>query len=121
MAKSPHVTSLISATPYYITKLGSMQRISSNELPILRNLSIKRLILEPGSIREPHWHANCNELAYCLSGKVLVTQLDVGNEFMNFTITAVQMFFVKTGALHHIENVGEETAELIVAFRHEVA
>ncbi|EPE36124.1 RmlC-like cupin [Glarea lozoyensis ATCC 20868] len=119
MGKSPHVAFLISAEPFYNTKLGSLQRISSDELPILKNLSIKRLILEPGSIREPHWHANCNELTYCLSGKVLVTQLDVGNEFMNFTITAGQMFFVKTGALHHIENIGEETAELIVAFRHE--
>jgi quercetin dioxygenase-like cupin family protein len=92
MAKSPHVASLLSAKSYYNSNLGSMRRITSDELPILQNLSIKRLILEPGSIHEPHRHANCNELIYCLSGKVLITQLDVGNKFMNFTITAGQMF-----------------------------
>jgi oxalate decarboxylase len=120
MDKSPHVASLIFAKPFYEADLGSMRRITSEELPILKNLSIKRLVLEPGSIREPHWHANCNELTYCISGTVLVTQLDVNNEFVNCTISAGQMFFVKAGALHHIENVGDETAELIIAFRHEM-
>jgi oxalate decarboxylase len=114
-----HVASLINAKPYYDTKLGSLRKVCSEDLPILKNLSIKRLVLSPNAMREPHWHANCNELSYCLRGKLLVSLLDVGNTFSSFTVTSGQMFFIKTGALHHIENIGEEEAEVIIAFRHE--
>ena len=117
--RSKHTTSLRAAKPFYDTELGSIQRLTAQELPILKNLSIKRLILAPGSIREPHWHANANELTYCLQGKLLVSILDTGNEFSNFTLEAGEMFHVKSGSLHHIENVGDEEAELIIAFRHE--
>ncbi|KAF4633555.1 hypothetical protein G7Y89_g4561 [Cudoniella acicularis] len=80
---------------------------------------MKRLLLAPGSIREPHWHANCNELTYCIHGKLLVSILDTGSKFSTFTLEAGQMFHVETGSLHHIENIGKEESELIIAFRHE--
>ena len=35
---------------------------ASGHLPVLKNLSIKRLVLNPGAMRTPHWHANANEL-----------------------------------------------------------
>ena len=118
-SSSKHVFSLLNAKPYYDTELGSLRRVAAEDLPILKNLSLKRLVLAPNAIREPHWHANCNEMTYCLRGKLLVSVLDSGAEFSNFTIEAGQMFHIDTGALHHIENIGTEEAELIVAFRHE--
>jgi oxalate decarboxylase len=121
MAKfSRHVRSLLHATLVHDSALGSIQRLTVDEFPILERLSIKRLVLQPGTIREPHWHANANELAYCLSGSVLVTVFDTADEFSSFTITAGQMFHIDTGALHHIENIGEQTAELIVVFSNEL-
>ena len=118
-ASSKHVANLLETKPYFKNELGSMQRVNADNLEILKNLSIKRLILEPGSIREPHWHANTNELTYLLSGKVLVSILDNNSEFASFALTPGQMFHVETGSLHHIENIGDETAELIICFRHE--
>jgi oxalate decarboxylase len=91
-----------------------MRRITASELPILKNLFIKRLVLAPGSIREPHWHANANELVYCLSGSVLISILDNGNDFSYFTVEAGEMFHIKSGALHCIENVGGVDAEFII-------
>jgi oxalate decarboxylase len=99
--------------------LGSLRKVGASELPVLRRISIKRLLLEPGSIREPHWHANADELTYCLRGKVLVSVLDDGDSFASFSVTPGQMFHVQSGAIHHIENLGHETAELILAFSHE--
>ena len=119
LKQQKHVASLRDAKPYYDTKLGSLRRVAGEDLPILKNLSIKKLLLAPNAMREPHWHANCNELSYCLRGKLLVSMLDVGNSFSSFIVTPGQMFFIKTGALHHIENIGNEEAEVIIAFRHE--
>ncbi|MCJ1459618.1 hypothetical protein MMC28_009997 [Mycoblastus sanguinarius] len=121
MAKpSRHVFSLLNSQPYYDSELGSLRKVTAEQMPILKNLSMKRLVLAPGAIREPHWHANTNELTYCISGKLLVTVLDSGSEFSNFTIESGHMFHIETGSLHHIENIGDEEAVLIVCFRHEL-
>ena len=81
-------------------------------------MSLAKLTLETGGFREPHWHANANELSYCVGGETLVTIFGDGNQHATFTISAGQMFFVPSGALHAIENVGDESAELIVVFSH---
>lgn len=116
---SIYKTSLLQKEPYHTTKLGSLRAVTAEQLPILKNLSIKRLVLAPDAIREPHWHANANELAYCLRGTVLVSILDSGDAFANFVIEAGQMFHIESGSLHHIENISDEEAELILCFRHE--
>ncbi len=114
-----HVTSLSSGASLFESELGSVTQVSAEQLPIMRRLSVKRLTLAPGAMREPHWHANANELTYCIAGDLLVSVLDNGSEFSSFTLAAGEMFHVASGSLHHIENVGKAEAELIVAFRHE--
>lgn len=114
-----HVASLTAAKPLFESALGSVRQVSAEQLPIMRRLSVKRLVLAPGAIREPHWHANANELTYCLAGNLLVSILDNGSSFSSFTLGTGEMFHVASGSLHHIENVGAGEAELIVAFRHE--
>jgi oxalate decarboxylase len=116
---SRHVRSLTSAPAIHDTALGSITRLTADEFPLLSQMSIKRLVLGPGAIREPHWHANANELTYCLRGTLLVTVFDNADEFSSFTISAGQMFHIDSGALHHVENIGDDTAELIVVFSHE--
>ena len=116
---SRHVRSLHSAEAVHRSELGSITRLTVDTFPLLNRLSIKRLILEPGAIREPHWHANADELTYCVSGSALVTVFDNADEFSSFTIEAGQMFHIDSGALHHIENVGDSAAEFIVVFSNE--
>jgi oxalate decarboxylase len=117
---SPHVFNLKDAKPFFESELGSLQRVTVDELPILKNLSLKRLVLAPKAIREPHWHANANELTYCLSGKVLVSVLDNLSQYASFIIEAGEMFHVESGSLHSISNLSDtEEAELLVSFRHE--
>lgn len=116
---SSHTLSLLNAKPYYNSELGSIRAVTVEQLPVLKNLSIKRVVLAPSAIREPHWHTNANELAYCLRGKCMVSILDSGNVFANFVIEAGQMFHIESGSLHHFENIGDEEAEIIICFRHE--
>ena len=114
-----HYTSLVNGHSMFKSELGTVTRVSATELPILNGLSIKRLLLAPGSVRAPHWHANCAELGYCVAGSALVSILGNGSTFSAFQVTAGQMFIVESGALHAIENIGDDEAEFILAFRHE--
>jgi oxalate decarboxylase len=51
---SRHVVSLTGAKLAFESENGKVQKVTADELPILKNLSIKRLELGPGAIREPH-------------------------------------------------------------------
>jgi oxalate decarboxylase len=116
---SEHVFRLGETAPQVSTPYGARTLVGAEELPILARMSLARLTLEAGGFREPHWHANANELAYCVRGELLVTVFADPNRHESFTISAGQMFFVPSGALHHVENVGNTQAELIVAFSDE--
>lgn len=117
--QSRHVHSLDHGDFEFKSELGSVTRVSADHLPILKGLSIKRLVLAAGSIREPHWHANAVELGYCVSGRALVGVLDSGSVFSSFVVGPGQMFHIPSGSVHHIENIGEGDAQFIIAFRHE--
>ncbi len=114
-----HATSLTNGEIVTQSELGSITRVTADHFPILRGLSIKRVVVNPGAMRTPHWHANANELTYCLSGTSLVSVLDTYSQFSSFTVTAGEMFHIDSGSLHHIENIGDEPAEFVIAFRHE--
>jgi oxalate decarboxylase len=118
-AKSVHVTSFADVRPAFESDLGSVTQLDAASLPILSGLSIKRIILEPGAIREPQWNVNANQLAYCVSGRVLVATLGDADSFSSFVVGPGQMYHVESGAIYHIENVGDSRAELVLALRSE--
>lgn len=120
MPASIHLTSLTQKVPIFTNTFGAIARIDAADMPILKRLSLRRLMLAPRGVREPHWHANAHELGYCLKGRHLVTIAGSHSTRDSFTISPGQMFFVPSGALHHIENFGEEEGELILAFSNEI-
>lgn len=119
MLQTEHVRSLLESHSEFENEYGSISRLYGGNMPILNGLSIKRLLLSAGAIREPHWHANATELSYCVSGQTLVNVLDNGSIFSSFEVKSGQMFHIPSGSVHHIENIGTEQAEFIIAFRHE--
>ena len=117
--RSTHTVSLLDGEIVEENDFGSIRRVTADNFPILAGMSIKRIVINPGAMRTPHWHANCNELTYCVAGTSLVSVLDNGSRFASFTISAGEMFHIDSGSLHHIENIGTEPAEFIISFRHE--
>ncbi|ATL67732.1 cupin domain-containing protein [Nocardia terpenica] len=116
-APTRHAASLWEGDIVEESELGSLRRLTADNFPILRGMSIKRLLINPGAMRTPHWHADTNELTYCVSGTALVSVLDNGSRFASFVVRAGEMFHIDSGALHHIENIGTDVAEFIIAFR----
>src|SRR4029077_15629582 len=116
---STHSISLLDGEIVEESELGSMRRITADNLPILKGMSIKRVLLNPGAMRTPHWHAHASELTYRVSGTALFSTLNDGSKFSSFIVTAGQMFHADSGSLHHIENIGDDVAEFIITFRSE--
>lgn len=114
-----HKFSLRDVSPQISDAHGSKTAATKANFPILQGLSVYRLVVKEGCFREPHWHANADELGYCLKGEALVTIFASGNEHSQFTIAAGEMFFVPSGSLHSIENTGKGDAEFFLSFSHE--
>jgi oxalate decarboxylase len=116
---SSHLFSLSQTEPQKRTEGGCRIEVTKRNFPLLNGMSFYRLILYPKAVREPHWHANADELGYCLAGKILVSLYGTGNVKQTFLVNPGEAFFIPSGSLHAIENVSKETSEAILQFSHE--
>jgi len=114
-----HKLSLADIPPQISNSFGTKIAATQSVFPILRGLSLYRLVIHEGCFREPHWHANADEVGYCLRGEAMVTIFASGNVHAQFTISGGEMFFVPSGALHAIENTGSGDVEMVITFSHE--
>jgi oxalate decarboxylase len=114
-----HLFHLGRVKPKHQSEGGYRLEATKKEFPLLKGMAFYKLVLNPKAIREPHWHANADELGYCIKGKVLVSIFASGSQKQSFIVTPGQAFFVPSGTLHGIENVGDEVSELIFQFSNE--
>lgn len=119
LSQSKSVFHLGQLTPHNETSGGKRIKATKENFPKLKGMSLYRLTLYPKGIREPHWHANADELGYCMKGEVLVNFFGSGGIKESFTVKAGEVFLVPSGYIHSIENVGENSSELIIQFSHE--
>lgn len=114
-----HLLSLHKSGPQESFKGGYRLKATKSTFPVLQGMSFYKLVLHPNGMREPHWHANADELGYCLKGKLLISFYANGNRKENFIISAGETFFIPSGAFHSIENIGIDSAEIILQFSHD--
>jgi oxalate decarboxylase len=89
---------------------------TKKEFPVLDGMAFYKLVLKPQGVREPHWHANADEMAYVVEGKVFVSLFATGNNKQTFIASEGDCFFVPSGSLHCIVNIGNSIATLAVQF-----
>jgi len=114
-----HLFKLSQTLPHDRTEAGFRIKASKKNFPILQGMSLYKLLLHPNGVREPHWHANADELGYCLKGQALINLYHTGDARECFLVEEGEVFLIPSGALHHIENVGNTDAEFVLTFSHE--
>ncbi len=116
---SEHLLKFSQLAPDMQTEAAIRLTATKKNFPILKGMSLYKLVLAPHGIREPHWHANADELGYCLKGEVLISLYHTGDAKATFLVRPGEAFLIPSGALHYIENAGLVPAELILNFSHE--
>jgi oxalate decarboxylase len=113
--QSPHKFRLANMTP--IRFPGGWERIvSSKEFPINTTLTSTLQYLEPGSLRELHWHPNADEWQYYISGRSRVTIFGAHGRARTEEFGPGQVCFIQQGFGHYVEQVGSEPTKFIVLF-----
>ena len=59
---------------------GTAKEATVAEFPVSDKLAGVYMTLEPGALREMHWHANAAEWAYVIDGRCRVTTIDPENQ-----------------------------------------
>src|SRR5262245_50124837 len=74
---------MLSETPHGVFKGGWEWRVDSTHFPISTAITGVILDLEPGALRELHWHPNADEWQYVIEGKISVTMFGAHGPFPN--------------------------------------
>jgi oxalate decarboxylase len=98
---------------------GTSRPVTVENLPELRGISLFSLHIDPGALRELHWHTNANELNYCLRGQGIIGIATPDGTSTSFPISSGNVTFIPRGATHYILNTGCEDLHLLVAFSNE--
>jgi len=97
---------------------GSVAECDKRVFPIVEKggAGIFLLKLQPGGLREPHWHPNCWEMDYVVAGTVQMTIVPPDGPAETFTLEPGDVAFVPQGYAHSIKNVGDVEAVLPIVF-----
>jgi oxalate decarboxylase len=112
-----HKFRMLSQAPHSLNTGGREWRIGQERFPISRTMTGVILDLNPGGLRELHWHPNADEWQYLISGRVRITLFGAHGRWRQETFDAGDVGYVPTGFGHSIENDSDDKpARVLIAF-----
>jgi oxalate decarboxylase len=111
-----HKYRLLDDEPRVSTKGGRLWLVDSNKFPISKTITGAILELDPGALRELHWHPNADEWQYVLEGNVSVTMFGSGGRYRIETLEAGDAGYIPQGYGHSLENIGDKPCRVLIGF-----
>jgi oxalate decarboxylase len=99
------------------TKSGTVRVTDSSKFPASKTIAAALVEVEPGCMRELHWHPNVDEWQYYISGQARMTVFASGNAARTFDFQAGDVGTVPFAMGHYIENTGTETLRFLEIFK----
>lgn len=95
---------------------GGATKIIDNKTFLATELAALIIDLEPGGMREIHWHPDADELQYYIGGKARMTVFDSVKNARTFDYTSGDVGYVPKTLAHYIENAGDEPMRVLNVF-----
>ncbi len=111
-----HKFRLLAQPPHREFEGGREWRVDSSKFPISTTVTGVVLELEPGAIRELHWHPNADEWQYLIHGDIRVTMFGSHGRYREETLHSGDVGYIPQGYGHSIENVGTSTCRILIGF-----
>jgi oxalate decarboxylase len=93
---------------------GWSREVTSRELPIATELAGVNMQLDPGGVRELHWHKQA-EWAYMLEGRAQITAVDAAARPFVDDVGVGDLWYFPAGIPHSIQGL-EEGCEFLLVF-----
>ncbi|HXS87623.1 MAG TPA: cupin domain-containing protein [Mycobacterium sp.] len=106
----------LGASPVTSFDGGSFQQADEQNFPILtgQQASIVLLTLQPGGIREPHWHPSAWEINIVTKGVAYWVLVDGNGNHESFEQKVGDVVFAPQGSFHFFENRGADDMKIVI-------
>ena len=95
---------------------GTAKEANVTGFPVSEKLAGVYMTLEPGALRELHWHANAAEWAYVLEGNCRVTTIDPAGQCEIVDFGPGDVWYFPRGHGHSIQGLGPGTCTFLLVF-----
>jgi len=96
---------------------GCVRITDSRNFPAASTIAAACVELQPGAIREMHWHPNNDEWQYWMSGHARMTVFGSSHTARTFDFYPGDVGYVPKMMGHYFENVGDEPVRMLELFR----
>jgi len=99
------------------TKSGTVRITDSSVFPVSTTIAAALVELEPGGLRELHWHPNADEWQYYIEGTARMGVFAGAGQARTFNFQAGDVGYVPFAMGHYIENIGETPVRFLEMFK----
>jgi oxalate decarboxylase len=96
---------------------GRVRIVDSSSFPAASTIAAALVEVEPGALRELHWHTNTDEWQYYIGGQGRMTVFASSGKARTFDYQAGDVGYVPFAMGHYIENTGDEPLRFLEMFR----
>jgi oxalate decarboxylase len=111
-----HKWQLLKSDPLVDNKGGKLWLVDATKFPISTTMTGAVLELEPGALRELHWHPTADEWQYVLDGTMSMTMFGSHGRFRTETLDKGDVGYIPQGYGHSLENIGKGTCRVLIGF-----
>jgi oxalate decarboxylase len=105
------------AQPPIKTAGGQVRIVDSSNFPAASTIAAALVEIEPGGLREMHWHPNTDEWQYYIGGRGRMTVFASSGKARTFDYQGGDVGYVPFAMGHYVENVGDEPLRFLEMFR----
>jgi oxalate decarboxylase len=99
------------------TKAGAVTITDSSVFPVSTTIASALVEVEPGGMRELHWHPNTNEWQYYIEGQARMTVFGASGQARTFDYRTGDVGYIPFAMGHYIENTGDTKLRFLEIFR----
>jgi oxalate decarboxylase len=99
------------------TKSGTVRITDSSVFPASKNIAAALVEVEPGGMREMHWHPNTDEWQYYIEGQARMGVFAAAGQARTFDFMAGDVGYVPFAMGHYIENTGNTRLRFLEIFK----
>jgi oxalate decarboxylase len=99
------------------TKSGTVRITDSSVFPASKNIAAALVEVEPGGMREMHWHPNTDEWQYYIEGQARMGVFAAAGQARTFDFMAGDVGYVPFAMGHYVENTGNTRLRFLEMFK----
>jgi oxalate decarboxylase len=99
------------------TKSGTVRITDTKVFPVSKTIAAALVEVEPGGLREMHWHPNTDEWQYYIDGQARMGVFAASGQARTFDFRANDVGYVPFAMGHYIGNAGKTTLRFLEIFK----